>query len=183
MIPAAFVHVKSAASAHLAMGVSQLLMQRPIAVLQLLHLPLHRLPCTLYCCQFDLSLTSRLLQLLLGLLAHLCQLLCCRRLQVCKAISTSLALLLPARPQASTHAQQWLLLPMPAHTSYTLLMVMSTLAVHCCLYRASGPPLAGVPLHIDASAILLPVYICLPDQESQTVSLCCGVGIVILSSV
>ncbi len=94
-----------AASAHLAMGVSQLLMQHPIAVLQLLHLPLQGLPCTLYCCQFDLGLTPRLLQLLLGLLAHLCQLSRCRCLQVCKAISTSLALLLPAHPQASTHAQ------------------------------------------------------------------------------
>jgi len=56
------------------MGISQLLMQRPIAVLQLLHLPLQRLPCTLYCRQFDLGLTPRLLQLLLGLLAHFCQL-------------------------------------------------------------------------------------------------------------
>ena len=92
-----FAYASRAASAHLAMGVSQLLMQRHIAVLQLLHLPLQGLPGTLYCCQFDLGLAPTLLQLLLGLLAHLCQLLCCRCLQVCKAIGTSLPLLLPAR--------------------------------------------------------------------------------------
>ncbi len=74
MIPTDRPHASRAASTHLAMRVSQLLMQRPIAVLQLLHLPLQSLPGTLYCCQFDLGLAPRLLQLLLGLLAHLCQL-------------------------------------------------------------------------------------------------------------
>jgi len=47
--------------------------------------------------------------------------------------------------------------------------------------RASGPPLAGVPLYIAASAILVPVCMRLPDQASQTLSICCGAGIVILS--
>jgi len=90
-----FAYASGAASAHLAMGISQLLMQRPIAVLQLLHLPLQRLPCTLYC------------------------------RQVCYAIGTSLTLLLPAYPEASTHAQCWLVLLLPADICYTLCLPTS----------------------------------------------------------
>ena len=90
-------------AAHLAMSIAQLVMQRTIAVLQLLHLPLQLVPCTMGCCQFDLRLNTALLLLLLCLLAHLSQLTGSGCLQVCQAVSAHPTLLLPAHPKGSSH--------------------------------------------------------------------------------
>ena len=59
-------------TAHLAVSVSQLLVQSSIAALQRFHLRLQLIPCTMCCRQLDLGLTARLLLQLLCLPARLC---------------------------------------------------------------------------------------------------------------
>ena len=62
---------------HLAMCVSQLLVQRAVALLRSVQLRLQLLSSSLSCCQLDLGLPAGLLLLLLSLLRHLHHFLSC----------------------------------------------------------------------------------------------------------